>query len=67
MGVLRITVMSILISVFGQIGDLFFSKIKRENNIKDYSHLIKGHGGILDRLDSLIFGVLLYTLLCTIL
>ena len=67
MGVLRITFMSILISVFGQIGDLFFSKIKRENNIKDYSHLIKGHGGILDRLDSLIFGVLLYTLLCTIL
>ena len=67
MGVLRITIMSILISVFGQIGDLFFSKIKRENNIKDYSHLIKGHGGILDRLDSLIFGVLLYTLLCTIL
>ena len=67
MGVLRITVMSILISVFGQIGDLFFSKIKRENNIKDYSHLINGHGGILDRLDSLIFGVLLYTLLCTIL
>ena len=67
MGVLRIVVMSILISVFGQIGDLFFSKIKRENEIKDYSHLIKGHGGILDRLDSLIFGVLLYTLLCTIL
>lgn len=67
MGVLRIVVMSILISVFGQIGDLFFSKIKRENEIKDYSHLIKGHGGIIDRLDSLIFGVLLYTLLCTIL
>ncbi len=66
-GVLRIVFMSILISVFGQIGDLFFSKIKRENNLKDYSNLIKGHGGILDRIDSLIFGVLLYTLLCTIL
>lgn len=66
-GVLRIVFMSILISVFGQIGDLFFSKIKRENNLKDYSNLIKGHGGILDRIDSLIFGVLLYTLLCAIL
>ena len=57
----------ILASIIAQIGDLFFSKIKRENKIKDYSNLIKGHGGILDRIDSLVFGVLLYTLLCTIL
>ena len=34
------------------IGDIYFSNIKRILNIKDYGDLIKGHGGILDRLDS---------------
>lgn len=52
---LYITLVAIILSLLGQIGDFAASSIKRYVDIKDYSNLIPGHGGMLDRIDSLIF------------
>ncbi|MBE6536975.1 MAG: hypothetical protein E7673_03370 [Ruminococcaceae bacterium] len=43
-----------ILSVVGQIGDLFASLVKRERGIKDYGKLLPGHGGIMDRFDSVL-------------
>ena len=47
----------LLVGIVGQVGDLAESAIKRSANVKDAGALIPGHGGLLDRLDSLLFNV----------
>lgn len=60
---LKIFIMIMILSAIGQIGDLVMSRMKRENEIKDFSNIMPGHGGILDRLDSTIFVFLAYIFL----
>lgn len=48
-------VLGVMCSVFAQFGDLTASVIKRQFGIKDYGHILPGHGGFMDRIDSIIF------------
>ena len=54
---LSIVIVGLAISLFCQIGDLFFSYLKRKANIKDTGNLLPGHGGLLDRFDGIFFGI----------
>lgn len=55
------------LSLVGQLGDLVFSSLKRHYGIKDFSNIMPGHGGVLDRLDSIIFVVFGYMFFMSIL
>lgn len=48
-------------SIFAQIGDLVASRLKRTYNIKDFGTILPGHGGLLDRFDSVLFVALFLT------
>lgn len=57
-----VVLMTLFLTIIGQLGDLFFSAIKRYYGVKDFSNIMPGHGGILDRLDSIIFVMLTYSI-----
>ena len=54
-GLLQACIMGLILTVMGQIGDLAESILKRSANVKDSGKIMPGHGGILDRCDSLVF------------
>lgn len=58
-----VIVISLSLSIVAQFGDLIFSSIKRKYDVKDFGNIMPGHGGVLDRLDSIIFSILAFSYL----
>ncbi len=64
--IIVIIIITLLLSIVGQLGDLIASKIKRDNDIKDFGKIFPGHGGVLDRFDSSIIASAMMFVICYI-
>jgi phosphatidate cytidylyltransferase len=64
--VLSVLLITLVLTVVGQIGDLTFSMIKRHFQVKDFSNMLPGHGGFGDRIDSACFNVITVATLLSI-
>ncbi|KAF0226311.1 MAG: phosphatidate [Erysipelotrichaceae bacterium] len=62
-----LVVMAVVFPIIGQIGDLAFSAIKRHFKIKDFGSIFPAHGGVLDRIDSLVFNLLFFYIFISLL
>ena len=63
---MQAAILGMIVGVFGQIGDLAESLLKRDAVIKDSSGIIPGHGGVLDRFDSMLFAAPLVVIYLTL-
>ena len=57
LNLLNLILISILVSFFCQLGDLFISFLKRKAKVKDTGDILPGHGGLLDRIDGMILAI----------
>lgn len=67
LNILVVAVITLMLTIVSQIGDLIASKLKREYGIKDYGNLFPGHGGVMDRFDSVIFTCAVFFIVLTLL